>query len=87
MKLLDQKPVIDLHPDGTPPPMSRLRRLICVLVAGPALALGLYVFTAPRPSGLTFAMGGMLIFFGASLALSALFPTLSLQKLNRRRWR
>lgn len=67
--------------------MSRLRRLICVLVGGPSLALGLYVFTAPRPSGLTLVMGGMLIFFGASLALSALFPTLSFQKLNRRRWR
>ena len=83
----DRDPFVELSPEGTPPPMSRLRRVVCMLVAGPALALGLYVFTAPRPSGLTHAMGAMMVFFGVSLALSALFPTLSLQKLDRSRWR
>ena len=87
MSRIEQKSVIDLHPEGTPPPMSRLRRLVCVLIGAPAIAFGLYIFTSPRVSGLTLLMGATLVFFGVSLALSGIFPTFSLQKLNRRRWR
>lgn len=87
MKNLDQKPVIDLKPDGAPPPMSRLRRLVCVVVGGFLLAFGLYVFTSPHVSGLSLAMGSFLVFGGVVLAGSGIFPTLSLQKLDRRRWR
>lgn len=82
---------VDLTPAGRPPNLSRLRRLINVLVGAGLLAFGAYVFTSTgtegRISPFTLAAGAMMIFGGVVLAGSAIFPRFTLQKLDRSRWR
>lgn len=81
------KPVVDLKPDGAPPAMSWTRRVLCGVVGAALGLLGVYCITAPGLSGLAWVMGATLIFGAAVLIGSALFPSLTFQKIDRNRWR
>lgn len=91
MKNLDEPKVVDLEPAGTPPRLSRGRRMINVIVGGGLLALGLYVLTAPSAPGrinlFALGSGAIMMFAGLVLAVSAIFPSFTLEKLDRQRWR
>lgn len=79
--------IIDLEPVGTPPSMPLWRRWVCAAVGVPLGLAGLYCVTSPGLSGLALVMGSTLLFGAAILVGSALFPSLTFQKINRNRWR
>lgn len=84
---MDHPETVDLAPHGAPPPLSLARRIACFLFGVPLAVAALLLFTAPKFWGLGFVMammlaGGALVLFG-----TALFPNLTLQKLDRTRWR
>lgn len=83
----DPAPVIELAPQGTPPAIGVLRRIASGLLG---LLLGfaaLFALTTPTFHGLIFIMGLMLLGGAAVLVGTALFPSLTFQKLDRSRWR
>ena len=79
--------MLDLQPHGSPPPLSAARRFACFLFGALLAVAAFLLFTTPKFWGLGFVMAMMLT--GAALVLfgTALLPSLTLQKLDRRRWR
>lgn len=84
---LNEPTVVDLRPEGEPPRLSAARRLLCGAVGLAFLAVAVYCFTSPTFSGFGALVGAMLATGGAILTGSALFPSLTLQKIDRSRWR
>lgn len=79
--------IVDLEPHGSAPHLSFARRAACLLLAVPFAWCAALLFTTPKFWGLGFVMAMMLTGGALVLAGTALFPKLTLQKLDRRRWR
>ena len=84
---MDHPEIVDLAPHGAPPPLSTARRIACLLLGAPLAIAAFLLFTTPKFWGLGFVMAMMLTGGAFVLIGTALFPNLTFQKLDRRRWR